>query len=435
MPPRDNVTSHITTIGMDFSPSTISAEMLAKLQRAMSDLVLPSLAEWNRYADAGAYPLDVVEPLKVAAKRMGLWNLFLPSLRDDQPGTRLSNLDYAPLAEAMGRVAWAAEVFNCNAPDTGNMELLQMFADSRQRQRWLEPLLAGEIRSCFAMSEPDVASSDPTQLQASVRRDGNELVLDGRKWFVTGALHPLCRVALVVARDQACDAEPGDRHARHSIVLVPLDTPGLTVERNIPVMDHQAVEGHGELVFRHVCLPVDSLLGVPGQGFAMAQARLGPGRVHHAMRSIGQCELALELMCERALERSLFGAKLSGYANIQEWIAHSRIEIDQARLLVLRAAWRLDNEESGAARVEVSAIKVATAQLQTRVLDRAMQVFGAISLTPDTPLARLWSWGRALRFLDGPDEVHLRTIARAETASARRRLGANSVHFRRWMPA
>ncbi|MEO6746051.1 MAG: acyl-CoA dehydrogenase family protein [Caldimonas sp.] len=420
---------------MDFKPSDTSARMLSKLQQAMNDLVLPSVADWNRYADAGVYPLDVVEPLKAAARRMDLWNLFLPSLRDDQPGTRLSNLDYAPLAEAMGRVPWAAEVFNCNAPDTGNIELLQMFGSSAQQTRWLEPLLAGEVRSCFAMSEPDVGSSDPTQLQTSVRRDGDELVIDGRKWFTTGASHPLCRVALVMARDESALSGSSRGHASHSVVLVPLDSPGLTVERNIPVMDHQAVEGHCELVFRHVRVSVDNLLGAPGQGFAMAQARLGPGRVHHAMRSIGQCELALELMCERALERQLFGQKLSGYANVQDWIAHSRVEIDQARLLVLQTAWRLDNEGAAAVKADVSAIKVVTAQLQTRVLDRAMQVFGAMSLTPDTPLARLWSWGRALRFLDGPDEVHLRTVARAQVDRVRSRLGANSVHFRRWMPS
>ncbi|MEP7282039.1 MAG: acyl-CoA dehydrogenase family protein [Rubrivivax sp.] len=419
---------------MDFDPSDKAIAMLSKLQHAMSDLVMPSMTDWHRYADAGVYPLDVIQPLKTAARRMGLWNLFLPSLRDDQPGTRLSNLDYAPLAEAMGRVPWSAEVFNCSAPDTGNIELLQMFASAEQRTRWLDPLLAGEIRSCFAMSEPDVASSDPTQLQASVRRDGDQLVINGRKWFITGAAHPLCRVALVMARDESVPAGNGRAHGSHSLVTVPFGAPGLTIERNIPVMDHQALEGHCELVFRDVRVSVADLLGAPGQGFAMAQARLGPGRIHHAMRSIGQCELALELMCERALQRQLFGQKLAGYANIQDWIAHSRLEIDQARLLVLRAAWRLDRHGPGESRVDVSGIKVVTAQLQTTVLDRAMQVFGAMGLTPDTPLARLWSWGRALRLLDGPDEVHLRTVARAETARARARAGANAAHFRRWLP-
>ena len=280
----------------------------AQLQRFMVDLVLPSLGDWHRYADAGVYPLDIVEPLKARARALRLWNLFLPSLRDDQPGTRLSNIDYAPLAQCMGRVPWAAEVFNCSAPDSGNIELLQLFASPAQRERWLDPLLKGEIRSCFAMSEPDVASSDPTQLQTSIARDGDEWVINGRKWFVTGAAHPLCRVALIVGRSAGATAPQSDRHHGHSIVLVPMDTPGFEIERNIPVMDHQAIEGDCELVLRNVRVPVDHVLGEPGAGFAMAQARLGPGRVHHAMRSVGQCELALELVCERALERPLSGS-------------------------------------------------------------------------------------------------------------------------------
>jgi acyl-CoA dehydrogenase len=418
---------------MDFAPSPRAAALQPQLQRFMDDLVLPSLGDWHRYADAGVYPLDVLEPLQARARELGLWNLFLPSLREDQPGTRLDHLDYAPLAEAMGRVPWSAEIFNCSAPDSGNIELLQLFASPAQRERWLDPLLAGSIRSCFAMSEPDVGSSDPTQLQTRIARDGDALVLNGRKWFITGAAHPLCRLALVLGRCD--DAAAGDAYRGHSIVLVPMDTPGLTVERNIPVMDHQALEGHCEIVLRDVRVPADHLLGEAGAGFAMAQARLGPGRVHHAMRSIGQCELALELMCERALERRTFGMRVGDFANVQDWIAHSRLEIDQARLLVLRAAWKMDREGSAAARIDASAIKLVTAQLQTRVVDRAMQVFGAMGLTPDTPLARLWSWGRALRFLDGPDEVHLRTVARDELARARRRAGANAAQLRRWMPA
>jgi len=420
---------------MDFAPSARTTALLANLQRFMDDLVLPSLPDWHRWSDAGVYPLDVVEPLKAQARELGLWNLFLPSLRDDQPGTRLAHLDYAPLAERMGRVAWAAEVFNCSAPDSGNIELLQMFASPAQRERWLEPLLRGEIRSCFAMSEPDVGSSDPTQLQTVVARRGDDLVINGRKWFITGAAHPLCRLAIVIGRSQGATGAGPDPHRAHSIALVPMDTPGLVVERNIPVMDHQALEGHCELVFRDVHVPADHLLGNEGAGFAMAQARLGPGRVHHAMRSIGQCELALELMCERALERRTFGVRVGDFANVQDWIAHSRLEIDQARLLVLRAAWKMDREGNAAARVDASAIKLVAAQLQTRVIDRAMQVFGAMGLTPDTPLARLWSWGRAMRFFDGPDEVHLRTVARHELSLARARGGANAAQLRRWMPA
>ena len=417
---------------MDFALTPQAQAMQVRLQRFMDDLVLPSLAEWHRWSDTGAFPLDLVEGLKVQARELGLWNLFLPSLRPDQPGTRLSNLDYAPLAEVMGRVPWSAEVFNCNAPDSGNMELLQLAARPDQVERWLNPLLRGEIRSCFAMSEPDTASSDPTQLTTRIQRDGDDWVINGRKWFITGALHPLCRFVVVMGVSE--DVENAPEHARHSMAIVPMDTPGLTVERNIPVMDHQSVDGHGELVFRNVRVPRDAILGEPGAGFALAQARLGPGRVHHAMRSIGQCELALELMCERALERRAFGGRVADFANVQDWIAESRVEIDQARLLVMRAAWTLDQRGNAAARTDVSAIKLVTSRLQTRVLDRAMQVFGAMSLSPDTPLARLYAWGRALRFLDGPDEVHLRTIARSELKRAKGLRGANAAQMRRWMP-
>lgn len=417
---------------MDFSASDFSLEMQARLRRFLDDLVVPSLPDWHRWADAGVYPLDVIEPLKRQARAQGLWNLFLPELRADQPGTRMGNLDYAPLAEMTGWVPWSAEALNCSAPDTGNMELLQRFATPAQARQWLDPLLAGEIRSCFAMSEPDTASSDPTRLGLSIRREGDVLVINGRKWFITGAAHPLCRLVVVMGvSDPSPDAPT---HARHSMALVPLDAPGLEIERNIPVMDHVALEGHCELVFRDVRVPADQLLGEAGQGFAMAQARLGPGRVHHAMRSIGQCELALALMTERALEREAFGQHLADFANVQDWIALSRVEIDQARLLVLRAAWRMDREGNAAARTDVAAIKLVTARLQTQVLDRAMQVFGAMGLSPDTPLARLWSWGRALRFLDGPDEVHLRSLARAELQAARRRRGALTPWLRRWMP-
>ena len=418
---------------MDFDLSPLAVDLRTRLRRFMDDLVLPSLPDWQRYADAGVYPLDVIAPLKVQARALGLWNLFLPSLRADQPGTRLSHLDYAPLAETMGRLPWAAEVFNCNAPDSGNIELLQMFADDAQRKRWLEPLLRGEIRSCFAMSEPDVASSDPTQLQTRITQHGDSLVVNGRKWFITGAAHPHCRLVLLIGVDESVPA--GDPHRRHSIVLLPLDTPGLVVERNIPVMEHQALEGHCELVLRNVRVPLAHRLGEAGAGFVMAQARLGPGRVHHAMRSIGQCELALELMCERALERRAFGKRIGDHANVQDWIALSRVEIDQARLLVLHAAWRMDREGNAAAREDAAAIKLVTARLQTVVLDRAMQTFGAMGLTPDTPLAGLWRWGRALRLLDGPDEVHLRSIARAELGRAKARHGASAPHLRRWMPA
>jgi acyl-CoA dehydrogenase len=412
---------------MDFSHSPANLALQGRVRDIMDRLVLPSNRDWHRWADAGEYPLDVIEPLKACAKAEGLWNLFLPGLKPDEPGTRLSNTEYAPLAEIMGRVPWASEVFNCSAPDTGNIELLHLYATPAQRERWLRPLLEGTMRSCYAMSEPDVASSDPTNLETSIVRDGDELVINGRKWFITGALHPLCELVVLMGVSDGSPDAP--RHQRHSIVLVPLSTPGLSIVRNIPILQHHSVEGHVELVFRNVRVPASALLGEPGEGFAMAQARLGPGRVHHCMRTIGQCELALELMAERALERQTFGRKLADYANVQDWIAESRVEIDQARLLVMHAAWRMDTEGNAAARTDVAAIKLVAARLQTRVLDRAMQVFGAMGLSPDTPLAFLYTWGRAMRFLDGPDEVHLRTVARAELEMARKRRGAGTAHF------
>ncbi|MBK6926337.1 MAG: acyl-CoA dehydrogenase family protein [Comamonadaceae bacterium] len=417
---------------MDFAFSPRVQALQAQVQRFMDDLVLPSNRDWQRYADAGYYPSDVVEPLKAQARAAGLWNLFLPDLRDDEPGTRLSNLEYAPLAEIMGRVPWASEVFNCSAPDTGNIELLHLAATPEQARQWMAPLLEGAIRSCFAMSEPDVASSDATNICTRIQRDGDDYVINGRKWFITGALHPACRLAIVMGVSN--DAPDAPAHQRHSMILVPMDAPGVEIVRNMPVMAHLAIDGHCEMVFKNVRVPAAHLLGAEGGGFALAQARLGPGRVHHCMRTIGQCELALELMCERALERMAFGRHLSDFANVQDWIGHSRVEIDQARLLVLRAAWLMDQQGNAAARVDVSAIKLVAAQLQTRVLDRAMQIFGAIGLTPDTPLAALWSWGRALRFLDGPDEVHLRTVARHELARTKTHLGANVLHLNRWMP-
>jgi acyl-CoA dehydrogenase len=413
---------------MDFEFSEQAQAMQQTLRRFVEREVLPRNDQWHRLAEAGTYPRAVVEPLKAQAKAIGLWNLFLPGLTPQEPGTRMSNLDYAPMAEIMGRLMWSSEVFNCNAPDTGNIELLHLAATPAQYQRWLKPLLEGEIRSCFAMTEPDVASSDATNIRTSIRRDGDEFVINGRKWFITGAAHPDCRIAIVLGvTDERPEADP---HRRHSMVLVPMDAPGLTVVRNIPVMHHHSPDGHCELLLRDVRVPVANLLGEEGQGFRLAQARLGPGRVHHCMRTIGQCELALELMCERALERRTFGRHLAEFANVQDWIAQSRLEIDQARLLVLRAAWLMDRAGNAAARVDVSAIKVVAGQLQTRVVDRAMQVFGAMGLTPDVPLAALWTWGRALRFIDGPDEVHLRTVARAELAKAKASRGATAAYYR-----
>jgi len=412
---------------MDFDFDGDNQEMQRTLRRFMDERVLPRNRDWQRLADSGVYPTEVVEPLKAQARELGLWNLFLPGLREDEPGTRLSNLAYAPLAEIMGRLPWSPEVFNCNAPDTGNMELLHLFATPAQHERWLRPLLEGQIRSCFSMTEPDVASSDATNIQTTIVRDGNHYVINGRKWFTTGALHPNCAFAIVMGvSDQRPDADP---HRRHSMVIVPLDTPGVEVVRNVAIMQHLAPEGHCEVLYRNVRVPLDALLGVEGAGFALAQARLGPGRVHHCMRTIGQCELALEMMCERALERRAFGKHLSDFANVQDWIAYSRVEIDQARLLVLRAAWLMDRQGNQAARVDVSAIKLVAAQLQNRVLDRAIQIFGAMGLTPDTPLSFLWTWGRAMRFLDGPDEVHLRVLARDELGKAKARRGSTAAYY------
>jgi acyl-CoA dehydrogenase len=417
---------------MDFDYSPQTQDRCQSLQAFIDRYLLPYNGAWHQSAAQGVFPPPFMEDMKALARSEGWWNLFLPGLHDDEPGQRLSNLDYAPLAEIMGRLPWASEVFNCSAPDTGNMELLHLFATPEQNQRWLRPLLDGEIRSAFAMSEPDVASSDPTNLQTCVRHEGDELVLNGRKWFVTGAAHPNCKLLIVMCRS---DDESGNPHARHSMVLVPIDTPGVTLVRNIPIMQHHSPEGHCEIIFRNVRVSVANLLGQEGAGFAMAQARLGPGRIHHCMRTIGQCELALSLMCERTLERHVFGKYLADFANVQEWIADSRLEIDQARLLVLRAAWRLDQQallpvqNRSQSRVDVAAIKVVAARLQTRVVNRAIQVFGAMGLSSDTPLAYFWTWGRALQLLDGPDEVHLRSVARHELALARSTRGTTAAYF------
>lgn len=411
---------------MDFDISPKVQALSQQLQAFIDRYLLPYNAAWHQSVAQGVYPPPFIEDLKSLALSEGLWNLFLPSLREDEPGTRLSISEYAPLAEIMGRLPWAAEVFNCSAPDTGNMELLHLFATPQQYAQWQRPLLEGRMRSAFAMSEPDVASSDPTNLQTTLRREGDTLVLNGRKWFITGAAHPACQLLIVMCRSGQDDSS---RHGQHSMVLVPMDTPGLTVVRNIPIMQHLAPEGHCEILLRDVRVPASHLLGTEGDGFAMAQARLGPGRIHHCMRTIGQCELALALMCERTLERHAFGKHLADFANVQEWIAESRLEIDQARLMVMRTAWLLDHRDAKDSRTDVSAIKVLAARLQTRVADRAMQVFGAMGLSPDTPLAWFWTWGRAMHLLDGPDEVHLRGIARHELAHAREKLGSWSAYF------
>jgi len=416
---------------MDFSTSARTSLWLGKAQAFFERFVLPHNAAWHHSVAQGIYPPPFLEDLKALAKEEGLWNLCLPHLPADAPGTRLSHQEYAPIAELLGRLPWASEVFNCQAPDSGNMELLLHYASPAQSAQWLQPLLQGQMRSAFAMSEPDAASSDPTGLQTTLRREGDTLVVSGRKWFITGAAHPDCRLLIVMCRDTDGPPEDPTRHQQHSLVLVPMDTPGLQVLRNIPMLHHVAPEGHCEIVLQQVRLPRHALLGQAGAAFAMAQVRLGPGRIHHGMRSIGQCELALALACERARERQSFGHALADYANVQDWIAHSRIAIDQARLLLLQTAWRLDSGQADAGQLhsDVAAVKVVIAQLQSKVLDRAIQVFGAMGMSPDTPLAYFWSWGRALHLMDGPDEVHLRTVARHALAQSRAHSGDLAAYF------
>ncbi len=410
---------------MDFEYSPKVEELRLRVRRFMDDHVVPRIGQYKEEVEGGQFPPSFMADLKELAKSEGLWNLFLPGLKDDEPGHRLSNLEYAPLAEIMGRVFWASEVFNCSAPDTGNMELMHMFATDDQYDRWLRPLLNGEIRSAFAMTEPDVASSDATNIQTRIVRDGDDYVINGRKWFITNAAHPNCKIMIVMGKTDP-DA---DTHRQQSMVLVPADTPGVEVVRNITVMNHVAPEGHCEVVFRDVRVPAENLLGSEGDGFMMAQARLGPGRIHHCMRSIGQCEVALELMIDRAQERKAFGKFLHQHGQVAEWISKSRCEIDQARLMVLKTAAMIDRVGARAARKEISMIKTIIPDMQITIFGRAIQCFGAMGLSPDTPLADLWIWGRALKFADGPDEVHHRTIARLEIREGQDRRGASAAYM------
>ncbi len=387
--------------------------------------IVPRNIAWQSEVASGSFPVSFMSDLKALAKSEGLWNLFLPALKPDEPGHGLGTLDYAPLAEVMGRIPWASEVFNCSAPDTGNMELLHMFASSQQREDWLMPLLEGEIRSAFAMSEPDVPSSDATNIQTSIKKDGNGYTISGRKWFITNAAHPDCKLLIVMGKTDP-DAP---RHHQQSMILVPMDTVGVEIKRNIPVLNHHTPEGHCEILFRNVKVPADNLLGAEGEGFKMAQARLGPGRIHHCMRSIGQAELALELMCDRARERKTFGSYLSERANIGDWVAHSRIEIEQARLLVLKAAWMIDTVGVKGARKEIAMIKALVPSMLCRVTDRAMQTFGAMGMSPDTPLAEIYTFARALRYADGPDEVHLSAISKLEFKESSERFGDSAKYM------
>jgi acyl-CoA dehydrogenase len=396
---------------MDFAPSARATEMLARLQSFLDERVLPAepvYAEQRRAAAAEGRPHDlpqVVEDLKAEARDRGLWNLFLPEV------SGLSLLDYAPLAELSG---WspdlAPEAMNCAAPDTGNMEVLHLVGTDAQKAQWLEPLLAGRIRSGFAMTEPDVASSDARNIATSIRRDGDEYVVSGRKWWTTGAADPRCAVLVVMGRtDPSAEA-----HRQQSMVLVPMDAPGVTLVRSLPVFGYHDQHGHGEIVLDDVRVPVANLLGGEGDGFAIAQARLGPGRVHHCMRLVGMAERALRLMVERAQSREAFGRPLAAHGVVAAQIAEARMAIEQARLLVLKTAWLIDTRGVKAAASEVAAIKVVVPRMACRVIDDAIQVHGGAGVSDDTPLAAMYAGARSLRIADGPAEGHVRSVARAE---------------------
>jgi acyl-CoA dehydrogenase len=394
---------------MEFAYSDKVNQLREQLIRFMDRYIYPNEKVFQEQIEASGNPhhhTEIVDELKEKARAEGLWNLFLP---DKEYGAGLTNLEYAPLAEIMGRVSWASEVFNCAAPDTGNMEILAQFGTPDQKQRWLKPLLSAQIRSAFAMTEPAVASSDATNIQLTIKREGDEYVLNGRKWWNTGAGRERCKILIVMGKT---DPENPDRHRQQSMVLVPNDTPGVTIVRNLPVMGFTPNESHSEIDFKDVRVPVSNLLGEEGSGFAIAQARLGPGRIHHCMRSIGAAQRALELMCWRANQRVAFGKPLAEQGVIQDWIAISECEIEQARLLTLKAAWTIDVLGKKAAQSQIAMIKIVAPQVHTNVTDRAMQVFGAAGLSNDFPLAEMWAQGRTLHFADGPDEVHKRSLAR-----------------------
>jgi acyl-CoA dehydrogenase len=397
---------------MDFEHSPRTSELLERLSAFQKEEVGPREEPYMRELLAREDPwvvLPAIEELKAIAKREGLWNLFLP---DAERGAGLSNVEYAPLAERMGRSLITAEVCNCNAPDTGNMEVLWHFGSEEQKRRWLDPLLAGDIRSAFCMTEPEVASSDATNMQATATLDGDEVVVNGRKWWSTGVGHPNCRALIFMGLTDPS----ADRYHQHSMVLVPMDTPGVKVERMLEAMGFlDAPGGHGEVSFTDVRLPASAIVGGAGQAFAIAQTRLGPGRIHHCMRLIGLAELALELACERATQRTAFGKPLANLGGNRERIADARIAIDQARLHVLHAAWLVDRKVPEAIGA-VSQIKVATPNMAQRVVDMSMQLHGGAGLSNDVPLAGAWTAARALRLADGPDEVHRGVVARLELA-------------------
>ena len=394
---------------MDFAPTAKAQDLKDRLQAFMDEKVFPAEALYEQYRRDKGYGdhtlPPVVEELKAEARTRGLWNLFLPDV------SGLTNVEYGQLAEITGwSVHIAPEAINCDAPNTGNMEVLHMFGTPEQKSQWLQPLLEGEIRSAFAMTEPDVASSDATNIATSIVRDGDDYVINGRKWWISGAADPRCKILIVMGK-----TDPGESvHRQQSMILVPLDTPGVENVRALPVFGYQDQHGHNELRFHDVRVPASNLIANEGDGFMIAQARLGPGRIHHCMRSIGDAERALRLMCERAASRVAFGKPLAQQGVVQQQIAESRMEIEQARLLTLKAAWMIDNVGARGARTEIAAIKVIAPRVALAVLDRAIQVHGGGGVSEDFPLAQMWAGMRTLRLADGPDEVHVRTVARQE---------------------
>jgi acyl-CoA dehydrogenase len=401
---------------MSFELNARTKILQSRLQEFMDAHIYPNEKRFHEEIDRDRWkPTKIVEELKKKARAAGLWNLFLP---DEELGAGLTNLEYAPLCEIMGRSHMAPEVFNCSAPDTGNMEVLARYGTPEQKEKWLRPLLAGEIRSCFSMTEPDVASSDATNIGASIRRDGNECVINGRKWWSSGAGDPRCKISIFMGKTDSC----APTHKQQSMILVPMDAPGLKIVRTLTVFgyDH-APHGHAEIVFENVRVPVSNMLLGEGRGFEIAQGRLGPGRIHHCMRCIGAAERALEMMCWRVQSRVAFGKPLADQGTIRADIAASRMEIEQARLLTLKAAHMMDTAGNKAARAEIAMIKVVAPTMALRVLDRAIQAHGGAGVSQDTFLASAWAMIRTLRLADGPDEVHIESIAKLELAKSGKR--------------
>lgn len=396
---------------MFFPVSERASALAARLSAFMAEHIYPNETRLHAQCAEGDrwQPVPLVEELKDSARAAGLWNLFLPTEAGDQC---LTNLEYAPLCEIMGRsLPFAPEVFNCSAPDTGNMEVLLRYGSTEQKRAWLEPLLAGEIRSCFAMTEPDVASSDATNISSSIAKDGDNYVVNGRKWFISGAGDPRCRIAIFMGKS----SPNAPTHLQQSMILVPMDTPGVCIRRMLPVFGYDdAPHGHGEITFENVRVPASNMLLGEGRGFEIAQGRLGPGRVHHCMRLIGLAERSLELMCRRVNERTAFGKRLAEHGTIRADIAESRMDLEQARLLTMKAASMMDSVGNKAARGEIAMIKVVVPRVALRVIDRAIQAHGAAGVSQDFPLAAAWAHARTIRLADGPDEVHREAIAKLE---------------------